>query len=164
MCAFFQAPIIMAAKTLLACVALAATISIAAATYGADVSVNVMPSTFKCLKSNGIDFVIIRAYQSLNRPDPEAPHCIYNAWDGGMEHVDIYMFPAPRAGNPAGQFRSMVNSLKGFNISHSSNPAPHSFGTIWLDIEGPQYWTSSHSANIAFIQGLINEAHSMGRE
>lgn len=38
---------------------------------------------------------------------------------------------------------------------------PHSFGMIWFDIEGPQYWGSQHD-NIVFIQGLINEAEAQG--
>lgn len=38
---------------------------------------------------------------------------------------------------------------------------PHSFGMIWFDIEGPQYW-GARDNNIAFIQGLINEAESLG--
>ena len=42
-----------------------------------------MPDAFKCLKSNGYEFAIIRAFESVGRPDSNAPHTIYNAWDGG---------------------------------------------------------------------------------
>lgn len=34
-------------------------------------------------------FAVIRAYESIGRPDSTSPHTIYNAWDGGMEHVDV---------------------------------------------------------------------------
>lgn len=36
-------------------------------TYGVDVSSSVRQDDFKCLKNNGIDFVIVRAYQSLGQ-------------------------------------------------------------------------------------------------
>lgn len=28
---------------------------------------------------------------------------VYNAWDGGMKYVDVYLFPCYSCGNPAGQ-------------------------------------------------------------
>ena len=31
-------------------------------------------------------------------------------------------------------------------------------GMLWLDIEGTQYWGSSTSNNVAFIQDMVNEA------
>lgn len=59
---------------------------------------------------------------------------------------------------------AVIDSLAGFNIHHdgSMNPKNNTFGTAWLDIEGPQYWSSSHDANIGFIKGLISQASSMG--
>lgn len=42
---------------------------------------------------------------------------IYNAWDGGMKDVDIYFFPCPRCGDPAGQVRDQVEYLAKYNIT-----------------------------------------------
>ena len=36
-------------------------------TYGVDVSSAVSPDDFRCLKNNGFEFVIVRAYQSLGK-------------------------------------------------------------------------------------------------
>lgn len=138
-----------------------AAVTPAAATLGLDVSSATMPTAFKCLKSAGYEFAIIRAYQSNGVPDPVGPHTVYNAWTGGMGHVDVYMFPCHGCGNPAGQMQSMIGYLKRYNVTQSTNPRPHSFGMVWLDIEGPQYW-GSQSSNRDFIQGLINEANAMG--
>ena len=70
-----------------------------------------------------------------------------------MAHVDVYMFPCPSCGNPAGQMSTLVNSLKSQGVK---------FGMIWLDIEGPSYWSSSCSTNQQFAAGLANQAVSMG--
>ena len=39
------------------------------------------------------NFAIIRAYQSNEQPDYNAPGSIAAAWAGGMSYVDVYMFP-----------------------------------------------------------------------
>jgi hypothetical protein len=60
-------------------------------------------------------------------PDTTAPHTIYNAWDGGMAHVDVYLFPCYKCGNAAGQIKSTIDYLNSYNAK---------WGTTWLDIEG----------------------------
>lgn len=60
-------------------------------------------------------------------------------------------FPCAKCGDPAAQIRSTHEHMKG-----------HSYGMLWLDIEGPQYWHSDHSSNINFIQGMLNEAKALG--
>jgi len=35
-------------------------------------------------------------------------------------------------------------------------------GMIWLDIEGTQYWSSSTSNNINFLQSMVDEGHARG--
>ena len=69
---------------------LACGMGVALAATGVDVSAAVGPSDWQCMAGQGISFGIIRAYQSIGQPDPNCPHTIYNAWDGGMSHVDIY--------------------------------------------------------------------------
>lgn len=132
----------------------------ALATYGVDVSQPTMPDAWKCLKSNGYTFGVIRAYESVGRPDSNAPHTIYNAWDGGMEHVDVYFFPDPSKGNAAQQMADMVNYLKQYKIVAGGTP-PAAYGMCWLDIEGTQYW-GSQANNRAFFSDLVSAAKSHG--
>lgn len=57
----------------------------------------------------------------------------------------------------------MVTYLESYNITNNSPYGPpHTYGRLWLDIEGPQYWSSSQTSNRNFIQGLIDEANSLG--
>ena len=37
------------------------------------------------------------------------------------------------------------------------------FGTIWLDIEGEQYWGSDQARNRAFFEGLVKEGRALGQ-
>ena len=60
------------------------------AAKGVDVSSLVLPSSWSCMRKDGVTFAVIRAYEQIGRPDSNAPHTIYNAWDGGMQHVDVY--------------------------------------------------------------------------
>ena len=69
-----------------------------------------------------------------------------------MKEVGVYMFPCPTCGNPEGQMNSLIDGL------NSST-----YGKIWLDIEGSQYWYSDTSKNIDFIQGLVDQASVRGR-
>lgn len=78
-------------------------LSVALATYGLDVSQSTSQSSFSCLKSNGYNFAIVRVYRSSGSVDPNGPSTIHNAWNGGMAHVDGYLFPCYSCGNPAKQ-------------------------------------------------------------
>jgi len=123
------------------------------AAYGIDVSQATYEPAWQCLKSNGYTFAVIRAYESGGSPDPNGPHTVYNAWAGGMDYVDVYMFPCASCGNPGGQVAAAVNYLRSYNTK---------YGMFWLDIEGPQYW-EGQSYNINFIAGLISAAKSMSQ-
>ena len=68
----------------------------ALAIKGVDVSSLVLPSAFQCLRQNGYDFAVIRAWMETGEPDPDSPHTLYNAWHGGMKDVDVYLFPGTR--------------------------------------------------------------------
>eukprot|EP00029_Vermamoeba_vermiformis_P012960 TRINITY_DN78_c0_g1_i1.p1 TRINITY_DN78_c0_g1~~TRINITY_DN78_c0_g1_i1.p1 ORF type:complete len:209 (-),score=36.46 TRINITY_DN78_c0_g1_i1:98-724(-) len=127
-----------------------ACVTVAFATVGVDVSQGVSQSGFQCMVNNGYSFAIIRAYRSFGSPDPNAAQSIANAWNAGMSHVDIYMFPCPSCGNPGKQVSDMINNLGGA-----------SFGMLWLDIEGSQYWMDQAS-NRDFFSGLVQQAQAMG--
>ena len=78
---------------LMCAVVVAACVSTVSAVKGVDVSGATMPDAFRCLRKNGYEYAIIRAWQSNGVPDPNGPHTVYNAWDGGMRDVDVYLFP-----------------------------------------------------------------------
>jgi hypothetical protein len=125
------------------------------AVQGVDVSSTVLVDTWKCLKSNGYTFGVIRIWQSNGAPDPIGPHTVYNAWDGGMEHVDVYMFPCFSCGDPKGQVQRAVANLKSFNCK---------YGMLWFDVEGPgTYWSNNQANNANFLQDMITEARSLGQ-
>ncbi|EGD80171.1 glycoside hydrolase family 25 protein [Salpingoeca rosetta] len=128
---------------------------------GVDVSQATYENNWKCLKSHDYKFAIIRCYESVGRVDSNCPHTVYNAWDGGMDAVSLYFFPDPRADNPAHQINSMVEYLAKFNIK-PGDKKPHTYGMLWLDIEGPQYWTSSKEKNREFFKGLVERAKHHG--
>lgn len=119
-------------------------LSLTDATKGIDVSTLVYSTGFKCLKDDGYDFVIVRGYESIGKPDSDAIHTIANAREAGFENIDVYMFPCPKCSKSASeQVREMVEAL---NIS---------YGQIWLDIEGAEYWTGSQESNQKFFRDLL---------
>jgi hypothetical protein len=78
-------------------------ISVALATVGVDVSQRTGLGSWQCVANYGYEFAIIRVYMSNGRCDSNGPANINDAWNGGMAHVDGYIFPCFSCGNPAGQ-------------------------------------------------------------
>jgi len=107
---------------------------------------------------------IFGADRSSGSPDPNACNTIKAAHAGGIQFVDVYIFPCPTCGNPQGQISSMVSALKsaGCSQTNSTSQGSAGWGQIWLDIEGTQYWTSSTSSNQAFYNGMVSEAKALG--
>jgi len=87
----------------------------------------------------------------VGRVDPNGAQTIKNAWAGGMAHVDGYIYPCLRCGNPAQQVIDTVNHLRQSGAN---------FGMLWFDIEGS--WPGSVANNINFLHGLFNQANAMG--
>ena len=73
----------------------------------------------------------------------------------------------------------MLSYLNGHGITSGGSGAGH-YGTVWLDIEGPQYWSTTQSTNQAFFtcvqasltvnfsyafvfSGLVNELNNKGQ-
>ncbi|EFA75204.1 glycoside hydrolase family 25 protein [Heterostelium album PN500] len=124
------------------------------AAIGVDISSGSDIPAFQCLKNNGYTFAIIRCYMSTGATDPNCPHSIYNARDGGMEYVDAYIFPCFSCGNGAGQVVDTVNYLKSYNAD---------FGMVWFDIEGPgTYWSDNQGENQAFFNSMLEGASQAG--
>ena len=149
--------------------------AISSAYQGVDLSQPCSSSGFSCLKSNGVSFAVVRVFQSNGKPDPNGPATISSAWAGGMSHVDGYIFPCFSCGNPAGQMDAAINSLGLAGLKHyPRSPGQNdtvaikpeelgtSYGMLWLDIEGTQYWGSDQAANTAFIQAMADEGTKRG--
>jgi len=121
----------------------------AKAVTGVDVSSAI--TQWPCLKGRGVEFVVARGWESVNRPDPNVINTLQRAKAAGIAHLDVYLFPCVPCGNPAAQAQGLVNHLRG-----------HPYGMIWLDIE-TYAWSHDHASNQRFISGLINELKSLGQ-
>jgi len=122
--------------------------------YGVDVSTSVSQSQWSCLKGDNLTFAVIRAWHSTGTPDTNCPGTVAAAWAGGLTAVDVYMFPCPSCGNPAGQVSNCLAFLKQHNVK---------FGTFWFDIEGPGlYWGSDQGSNAQFFAALASELKNQG--
>ena len=89
---------------------------------GVDVSQLFSESTYKCMKSAGYEFAIIRGFCSYGSHDKNAVQGLKNAKAAGLS-TDIYMFPC-RGKNAKTQVDEMFSA-----IDHTL------FGTVWIDVE-----------------------------
>lgn len=66
-----------------------------------------------------------------------------------------------------------INNLAYNNIKHvkreaglqgnaSSPSVGVSYGMLWLDIEGTQYWSANAQNNINFLQGMVDQGNRRG--
>ncbi|EGG20328.1 hypothetical protein DFA_07452 [Cavenderia fasciculata] len=124
------------------------------ATLGVDISTQTNSSTFDCLKSNSFTYVIIRGLK-YGQPDPNGPESIENAWDGGMTKVDVYAMPCPLCVSRSGysQVFGMIQSIKAYNAK---------FGLVWIDVQGPGYWSLYPDENQAFFKSMVMGANAAG--
>ena len=54
-----------------------------------------------------------------------------------------------------GALRSSLNST-------SSDKLGATYGMLWFDVEGSQYWSTSTANNVNFLQSMVNEAKARG--
>lgn len=124
------------------------------ALYGFDMSSLLSTSSASCLKSAGMNTLVMRAYKSSNSIDSNACGTLQNAASAGIPQRDVYIFPCPTCSTSAqAQMTAMVNNLK-------TNCASSWSGRVWLDIEGSQYWSSSTTTNRAWYQSLVDACRS----
>lgn len=83
------------------------------ATVGVDLSTLASSSTYSCLKNNGMNFAIPRAWCSYGAADANGPSQVINARAAGVPYVDIYMFPCRSHSGP-----DQVNQLVSYMASH----------------------------------------------
>lgn len=110
---------------------------------------------WECLYRSNISFALVEGYRSKadgsNISDfgghvvTTAPQTVCNARAAGIRDIDLYHFPDTNI-NPAEQIHDTVNYFAAQNIT---------FGKLWIDVEGPEYWNKSCSANVAFLHGLV---------
>lgn len=152
--------------------ALAGLLGSAAASVGVDLSQATSLSSLQCVHNYGYDFVIARVYLSTGKPDSNGPSNINNAWSAGMSHVDGYIFPCYSCGNPAKQMDDTIDYLASHSMylngtkehlaATNGTALGAKIGMLWLDVEGTQYWSSSASSNINFLQGMVDEGKKRG--
>jgi len=119
------------------------------AVTGVDVSSPISKAAWDCLKStHGVNFGVVRAYQSGGRVDPDARTTIANAIAANVS-ADAYLFPCVSCGNAAGQVDATVDALKGLKTD-----------TLWFDIE--IYRWGAQASNRNFITALIDRGKALG--
>lgn len=133
-----------------------------AATIGVDLYKPYPTSAFQCLKANGVNFIITRAYHSYGAVDTNAMVNVNNAYLAGIAHSDLYMFPCPLGKNATKQVEETLSGRQGL-------AGGAYIGTVWLDIEtGPTgaaacAWSvTDFAANCAFLTELITALHAWG--
>eukprot|EP01132_Coremiostelium_polycephalum_P007377 gene7377-9061_t len=122
-------------------------------TLGVDISQESTITNFQCLSENGYKFAIIRCSRSNGLLDVNCPHSIYNAWAGGMQYVDIYIFPCYRCGDGYGQMQNMTSFVEGYEAK---------YGMVWIDIELPQYWSNDTELNRDFFNDMVKGGNDLG--
>jgi len=115
-------------------------------TFGVDVSSSVSKADFECMKGKGYKFAIVRIFEEVCEVDSHGRATVENAWAGGMEHVDVYLFPSYGCrDNAATQVDRAISAM-----------GSTKFGTLWLDIEtGGQ---RSAAENMAWLKEAVAQA------
>ena len=117
---------------------------------------DVSQASWNCLKQSGKSFAVIQAQLGSGTINPYVANNIKRAKAAGIDYVDVYIFPDINR-DPAEQVQATINFI-------NQNGAGNLFGEIWLDIEGPQYWTSNCNTNIAFLSKMVNAARATGHK
>jgi hypothetical protein len=124
-------------------------------TVGVDVSQPVSVSDWTCLRSPGgqgpVNFAIVRVHEETGRIDQNGLATIKAAHTAGIPHVDGYLFPCFKCGNPAGQVSATISAIRS---------AGTSIGMLWYDIEGSDW--GSLAENQAFVRGMVDEGKRLG--
>lgn len=121
--------------------------------YGVDVSQYTSQAGFSCLVGQNLVYAIIRCYMSVGRPDPNCAGSVQNAHNAGMKVVDGYFFPCPTCGSAANQVNQMMSYFNQHQVKIT---------TLWLDIEGSQYWLGNYASNQGWYISLVQACQKVG--
>jgi hypothetical protein len=91
----------------------------AVATVGVDLSTLGSTSNYSCMKSNGMSFVIPRAWCSYGGADSNGPTNVKNARAAGIPYVDIYMFPC-RGKSASDQVNSLISYMANNGVTEEA--------------------------------------------
>lgn len=120
-----------------------------AANHGLDMSTMVTKDAANCMVKS-YSFIVPRGYRSSGQVDTAVCDSIHHGNNAGIKVKDAYMFPCPTCSKSAAtQVQELVDYL-------NNNCHDHWSKRIWLDIEGSQYWKSSHSDNKAWYEKLVD--------
>jgi len=89
-------------------------------------------TNYTCLKQQGYDRSIIRAYHSYGAIDTDAPSNIKLSNQAGLA-TDVYMFPC-KGKNATFQANELVDFLNSIKEQSQASPFEYETGMIWLDI------------------------------
>lgn len=97
-------------------------------TIGVDLATPVSATAFQCLReTRGVQFLVVRAFQSNCYVDPHTVDTIHAAWAAGLSGVDVYFFPSVGCSLDAVlQFDATIAHLKQNNAT---------FNRMWFDVE-----------------------------
>ena len=117
---------------------------------GVDYSTLFSKDQCECLLEAGYSYVIPRGFQSTGRLDSNIKANLKNAKEGGINSVDLYMFPCVPCGNPEGQVDQIIDGLQG-----------STYDKIWVDVEKYR-WSTSQNANREFLTKIIKRLEQRG--
>ncbi|WP_035791354.1 GH25 family lysozyme [Kitasatospora mediocidica] len=120
-------------------------------TVGVETETLVGKSSYQCLQNNGYTEVIVRAYQSTVRVDPNFASSTRNARDAGLA-VDALITVTGHT--PATAAADVAQYIKDNQLS---------VGTTWLFPEAPdRYWGTDKSANRTVLTNLVAACKAAG--
>lgn len=142
-------------KLLFLCIVSALLILQALAANGIDIANPTTAATFTCLKNQGNNFAIVRAYRSTGTLDTNANANLQNARTAGLT-TDVYMFPC-RGKNATSQVNELISGISGTLYS-----------TIWIDVEtnpssGCSWSGHDAASNCNFLTEAINAIKAKGK-
>nr|CAD2208905.1 unnamed protein product [Meloidogyne enterolobii] len=126
-------------------------------------------SSFKCLKENSKEFVIVNAnYYGSGRVDPDAELNIIKAKTAGIENVDIHISPCVK---PSDEYKLCGDARESIiTILDHLDENNAKFGRVWLNIFGligcDKYegWNKDNKTeNIEFIDKMVNTLKERNR-
>ncbi len=120
-------------------------------TIGVETDSLVSLSNYGCLKSNGYTEAIIRAYQSVNRVDPNFSASAQNAQNAGLP-VDALITATWQT--PATAAADVAQCIKDYQLTVQ---------TTWLFTEAPgNYWGPNTNDNRTVLTNLVKACKAAG--
>ena len=98
-----------------------------------------------CVLNQGKRFVVVESYRRHERVPVGAVQTIVNAQRAGFQDVQLYHFPQWNVSAAAQMNETLAIA------------AEHNLSRVWVDVEGPQYWSKNCSENVKLLDGLVSD-------